>query len=634
MTDDVIEPMSRAKIGRYQLLKKLAAGGMAEIYLARVTGVGGFAKNVVLKRILPQLAESEQFFRMFLDEARIAATLQHPNVVQVYDAGEIDGQYYIAMEYLDGADLATIRRHLSERNQSLPIGHIAYLAGCVCAGLHYAHDKKDLDGQPLGIVHRDVTPHNVFVTRDGGIKLVDFGIAKASNRLSRTTYGTMKGKIAYMAPEQCEGEQVDRRSDIYALGVVLYEIATGKNPHRQVHAEYAMMKEIVEGTITPPSTLLPSIPPEFEAVIMKATAKKPEDRFQTAREMQMALESYARSAQLPTSALTLSDYVKPLLDSIRAEAESRSERWASEVDAYEEYLHAKEAPAPKRRKRNEPVSELPPAGRGRRDGDVEGLLEQLRAEADAKAQPSQPAAPKPAKAAATAARFDDLMPPLDLDRIDVRNGRKIALAIGVVAVAAAAYAIYGFVNRPAASEAAVTTEPVDTPETRPDIPERGTIAATSTPDGAAVWRRVGLTPIKDLPVTRGETLQLRVVHDGYETEALAAKVATGDDIVPIELEPLDTLGQKARRAQISWRPPGAAPYKPGDARLTITSEPAAATVWVYAGATPDVELADVATDQPHELRFEREGYKPAFLEVTERSYTVNGRAEVHPSLVR
>ncbi len=174
---DVHEPMSAATIGRYRLLKKIAAGGMAEIYLARVTGVGGFAKDVVLKRILPQLAESEQFFRMFLDEARIAATLQHPNVVQVYDAGEADGQYYIAMEHLTGGDLATLRRHLGDRDQRLALQHLVYVVSCVCAGLHYAHEKLDLDGRPLGIVHRDVTPQNIFVTRDGGVKLVDFGIA-------------------------------------------------------------------------------------------------------------------------------------------------------------------------------------------------------------------------------------------------------------------------------------------------------------------------------------------------------------------------------------------------------------------------------------------------------------------------
>lgn len=617
MSDDVIEPMSRATIGRYQLLKKLAAGGMAEIYLARVTGVGGFAKNVVLKRILPQLAESEQFFRMFLDEARIAATLQHPNVIQVYDAGEVDGQYYIAMEYLDGADLATVRRYLAEHDQKLPLEHITYIAGCVCAGLHYAHEKKDLDGRPLGIVHRDVTPHNIFITRDGGVKLVDFGIAKASNRLSRTTYGTMKGKIAYMAPEQCEGGLVDRRVDIYALGTLLYEAATGKNPHRSAHAEYAMLKEIVEGTIAPPSTLDPTIPAGFEQVVMKAVAKTPEKRFQSAREMQMALESYARSEKLPVSALTLSDYITPILEAIREEAEKRSERWASEVDAYEDYLHAKAAEG-KRRQRNEPVSPT---------ADTAPALEAL---GDG---PDRPAAPEPPPTKrAPPVVLDDLPPPIDLDGVNVRSGRKIALGIAVVAAAAAGLIIYWVMNRPPAETAAPEPEAEPAAPVRPEIPERGIIAASSTPDGAAVWQMVGRTPVKELPVTKGQTLDLRVTHDGYQGVALEAAARSGDDIAPVKLAPLDAI--KKPRA-VSWRASkDAAGYRPGDARLTITSDPPAAEVWVYAGTTPGVELGGVATAQPHELRFDLEGHQPAFLEVTERSYTVKGRAEVHPTLSR
>ena len=615
MSDDVIEPMSRASIGRYQLLKKLAAGGMAEIYLARVTGVGGFAKNVVLKRILPQLAESEQFFRMFLDEARIAATLQHPNVVQVYDAGEVDGQYYIAMEYLDGADLATVRRHLAERDEPMPLEHIVYIAGGVCAGLHYAHEKKDLDGRPLGIVHRDVSPQNVFITRDGGVKLVDFGIAKASNRLSRTTYGTMKGKIAYMAPEQCEGKRVDRRIDIYALGIVLYEAVTGKNPHRSTQAEYAMMKAIVEGTIDPPSTIDPTIAPGFEQVIMKAVAKNPDERYQTAREMQLDLESCARSEKLAISALRLSDYITPVLDSIREDNEARSERFADEVDAFEDYLHAKAAEG-KRRHRNDPVSAT---------ADTAPALPASNPPDGADLQ----RAPRPADRPAVAARLDHITPPIELDGVNVRTGRGVALVIGVLAAAAAGLLIYWVMNRSPGEAPPVAETPEPAPEPAP-IPEVGVVAASSTPEGAAVWRKLGRTPIEGLPVIRGKPLELRVVHEGYQGVALEAAASTGDDIAPVKLVPLDTI---ARAKPISWRAgKGASAYQPGDARLTITSEPPAAAVWVYAGTTPGVELAELPTDQPHELRFERPGYQPAFLEITERAWTVNGRAEVHPSL--
>src|SRR6266545_946271 len=186
--------LGAARLGRYQLLRKIAVGGMAEIYLARVSGVGGFEKNVVVKRILPQLAESDEFFAMFLDEARIAATLSHPNVVQIYDAGQAGSEFFIAMEYLDGADLHTVRRVLAERGSELPAQHAVFIVCAIASGLHYTHERLGLDGRPLDIVHRDVTPHNVFLTREGGVKLVDFGIAKATNRMSSTSYGTLKGK--------------------------------------------------------------------------------------------------------------------------------------------------------------------------------------------------------------------------------------------------------------------------------------------------------------------------------------------------------------------------------------------------------------------------------------------------------
>jgi len=202
-----VEP---TRLGKYQLIKKIAAGGMAEIYLAKVSGLQGFEKLVVVKRILPQLAQDNQFIQMFLDEARIAATLQHPNIVQMYDIGAVDENYFISMEYVHGEDMRSIMRRLKKEQKPLPLDHAINIVIGVAAGLHYAHEKTGFDGKPLGIVHRDVNPQNVIVTYDGGVKIVDFGIAKASNRLNtETRHGTLKGKIPYMSPEQCQGKELD-----------------------------------------------------------------------------------------------------------------------------------------------------------------------------------------------------------------------------------------------------------------------------------------------------------------------------------------------------------------------------------------------------------------------------------------
>ena len=243
-----------SRLGKYEIIKRLATGGMAEIFLARVSGLPGFQKMVVIKRILPQLATKTDFVEMFLDEARIAATLQHPNVVQMYDVGVVDGNYFIAMEYLHGEDVRSLSRSLHRQDKKLPLEHALNIVIGVASGLHYAHEKVGFDGKPLEIVHRDVTPQNIIVTYDGAVKLLDFGIAKASNRFGETRFGTLKGKVPYMSPEQCRGEPLDRRSDIFSLGIMLYELTLGKRLY-QGKSDFEVLKQIVEGTVTPPSEL-------------------------------------------------------------------------------------------------------------------------------------------------------------------------------------------------------------------------------------------------------------------------------------------------------------------------------------------------------------------------------------------
>ena len=296
-------------LGKYEIIKRLATGGMAEIFLARVSGLPGFQKMVVIKRILPQLATKTDFVEMFLDEARIAATLQHPNIVQMYDVGVVDGNYFIAMEYLHGEDVRSLMRALHRQDKKLPLEHALNIVIGVSSGLHYAHEKVGFDGKPLDIVHRDVTPQNIIVTYDGAVKLLDFGIAKASNRFGETRFGTLKGKVPYMSPEQCRGEPLDRRSDIFSLGIMLYELTLGKRLY-QGKSDFEVLKQIVEGTVTPPRELDKDYPPELEEIVMRALEKEKDKRYQTARDIQADLESMVRADRLHVSPIALTRFME------------------------------------------------------------------------------------------------------------------------------------------------------------------------------------------------------------------------------------------------------------------------------------------------------------------------------------
>jgi serine/threonine protein kinase len=297
------------RLGKYEIVRRLAAGGMAEIFLAKVSGLSGFQKMVVIKRILPQLATKHDFVEMFLDEARIAATLQHPNVVQMYDVGVVDGNYFIAMEYLHGEDVRSIMKTLYKREGKLPLEQALNVVIGLASGLHYAHEKVGFDGRPLNIIHRDVTPQNVIVTYEGGVKLLDFGIAKASNRFGETRFGTLKGKVPYMSPEQCRGEPLDRRSDIFSLGIMLYELTLGKRLYKG-HSDFEVLKQIVEGTVIRPSEIDPDYNPRLEQIVLRGLEKDRDKRYQTARAMQSDLESLVREERLYVSAISLQGFME------------------------------------------------------------------------------------------------------------------------------------------------------------------------------------------------------------------------------------------------------------------------------------------------------------------------------------
>jgi serine/threonine protein kinase len=281
---------------------------MADVFLGRAEGIEGFERHVVLKRIRAEHAKDQRFIRMFLDEARVAASLHHQHIVQVYDIGEAEGDYFIAMEYLHGEDVRAILSKAAKTRAHVPLGYAISIVSAAAAGLHYAHERRGADKRPLGIVHRDISPSNILVGYDGAIKVVDFGIAKASMR-QETRWSTLKGKVSYMSPEQCKGSEVDRRSDVYSLGVVLYELCTTTRLFKG-ESDYLVMDQIVNGRVTLPQVRRPDLPNELSAIIMRAIAADPERRYFTAEELRIALDRFAAKAGLTASTSAIGAYLR------------------------------------------------------------------------------------------------------------------------------------------------------------------------------------------------------------------------------------------------------------------------------------------------------------------------------------
>jgi hypothetical protein len=293
--------------GNYRLLRRLARGGMAEVFLARQQGVEGFERRVAIKRILPHLSDSTEFRTMFLDEARLAAQLTHPNIIHIYDFGKVDDYFYIAMEYVEGVDLGRIIKQA--RTSPVPFELIARALADICAGLNYAHNITDGQGKRLNVVHRDVTPQNVLITYDGIVKVVDFGIAKATWQASRTRPGVVKGKYAYMSPEQVEGRSLDARSDVFSVGICMYEILTGMPLFRRDNVVEAM-KEIRDGKAVHPEQFRPDVPHELMAVLRKSLETARDQRYSTAAAMQLDLERYLKNAAAMATPQLLGEFLR------------------------------------------------------------------------------------------------------------------------------------------------------------------------------------------------------------------------------------------------------------------------------------------------------------------------------------
>ena len=329
--------------GKYLLLDRINIGGMAEVWRGKSFGAGGFERIVAIKRILPNIAEDEEFIAMFIDEAKITVQLTHSNVASIYELGHLQNSYFIAMEYIPGKDLRVIFERCRRKGEPAPVPLVCYVIAKLCEGLDYAHRKKDSAGRDMNIVHRDVSPQNVLISYEGEVKIIDFGIAKAAGKASRTQAGILKGKFGYMSPEQIRGIPVDHRSDIFAVGVCLYEVLTGERLFVG-ESDFSILEKVRTAEVLAPSTYNHKIPKALETIVLKALAKEPDERYQHANELGTDLQRFLITSDAIFSRKDLSQYMKATF----AEDVEREKQKLSE------YAEIKQDPA-------DPSAVLPPA---------------------------------------------------------------------------------------------------------------------------------------------------------------------------------------------------------------------------------------------------------------------------------
>jgi eukaryotic-like serine/threonine-protein kinase len=461
------------RFGKYTLIRKLATGGMAELFLALQKSVAGFEKLLVIKRILPAMNQDKGFIDMLLHEARIAATLSHANIVQIFDVGQVDGTYFIAMEHVHGEDLRGIVRQMRKKGViEFPLEHAIEIMLGVTSGLSYAHEKRDLDGSPLNIVHRDISPQNVVVTFSGDVKIVDFGIAKSDTKMhTETQSGKLKGKVPYMSPEQARGESLDARSDVFAVGVMLFELTTGRRLFKG-QSEFETLKLICEREYPRPSSVRPGYPAELEAIVMKALAKDREARFQSAREMQSALEEYVRRERIPVSNVALTQYMQSLFeDKLQAQKEQllQGKQLADIIE------------------RDRPSETLP-----------------LDQEPSQRLSSSLLSAPSAARTVT------------EIRAVQRTNPLKVT---AIMALVAGGLIAAGFVWR-ASHKEVVSAVVVPPPQPVEAKVAHGTVSLTSDPPGATIWvdgeMRSEVTPAQVAQLPLGRSFDVKLTKDGFE----------------------------------------------------------------------------------------------------------------------
>jgi len=470
------------RFGKYLLLEKLATGGMAQLYRAKIIGVEGFEKFIAIKQILPHLAHEEELITSFIDEAKLAALLNHQNIVQIYDFGSMENSYFITMEYLFGKDLRAVKAKAKEKGSPVTIENALYLISRACAGLDYAHKLKDFQGKSLNIIHRDISPQNVFLTYEGDVKIVDFGIAKAASQSTITQVGMIKGKVAYMSPEQAAGKVIDHRSDIFSTGILLYELLAGCRMFTGDDT-LQILSKVREGEFTPLATLKGGLPGKLYDIAAKALAKDPEDRYQSCADMQADIEECIFRLNLRPSGRSMAEYLKILF---AEEIEAEGKRMADAAGAGAASDQAQEAES-ERRSVGTPPAQKPPAPK------AEPAL-------PAKAAPPQvrPMPPEPAK-----------------------GGKKGALAavagVAVLALLGGAYYLMG--KGPAGTTAPVPAAKAPAPaapQASPSPPAPSAPSPTAEAD-QLVRKAVGL--IESNPAKAKTVLQQAVAKDPRSVQA-------------------------------------------------------------------------------------------------------------------
>jgi serine/threonine protein kinase len=558
------------RFGNYILLDRINVGGMAEVFRGKQVGVEGFARLVALKRILPNISADQDFIDMFIDEAKLAVQMHHANIVQIYDLGQAEGSYYIAMEYIPGVDLKTVWDRARRRNRLLPIAMSAYIMQRVAEGLDFAHRKRDDRGNDIGLVHRDVSPQNVLISFEGEVKVVDFGIAKAKNKVSKTQAGTLKGKFGYMSPEQVRGIELDNRSDIFAVGAVLYELIVGERLFLG-ESDFSTLEKVRNVEMVPPSQLNKSLSPKIERIVMKALQKNRDDRYRHTSEVGEDLQRYLFESNQPFQRTDLARYMK---QHFKAEIDKEYER-------LERYRDVSLANVP-----------APPSRAAEASEDIEITVNDPNAEQEYSNQAAPTAAsvmpaatPLPAAMpAATPIAPAVTMTPTPTAPPGLPTWAKGLIAsLSVLVVIALSLVIWVVGFRGATSQS---------------VPQSGSLTLDVTPVDAEIWLNSNQVATQspfaaDLPA---KTHVLEIRKDGYKRVLRPIRIEAGQTRV-------ETIILEAEAVKAS---------------LLIRSKPKGASVWID-GKDTEFETPATITQLPagvRELELRRDGVSVYKTKVT------------------
>jgi len=598
---------SPGAFGRYQLLEKIGAGGMAEVFKARMKGEQGFEKIVAIKRIVPHMATNAEFVTMFVDEAKLAAQLNHNNITHIYDLGKVDAWHYIAMEYVEGKDLRTLLKLGKERGFPLPAELALFIAAKIANALDYAHRRPAPDGSELNLVHRDVSPQNILISDEGDIKLCDFGIAKAASKVSTTMSGALKGKLQYMSPEQAWGKRLDRRSDIFSLGSVLYEMLTGA-PLFEGDTDMSVLESVREGEVAPPTSRGVEVPKRVDQIVLKALAKNPQERYQNASEFEKDLHAVLYTYQPSPGPADLAIYMHRLLEPPQAS----DDEIEAAFDAARDMPRPAAPPAP--------ASEVPPKkGKG---------LVIAKASGDVTRPPIPAPAPRPAPAARRAVGESAAAHALPAAGESKKSRAGLVAGIGIAAVVLVVGALFVTKNRWTGAK-----PPVTAPAPKTEAPAASASSAASVAVSPAL-PAAEPAKIVDPKAVEAEARRLgaereKALRDAAAKQLTAAgKPATASAQAPavVGLAPVKPAEPPREGDASSASVPAPKSVEPSSATVVRAPEPRPAEAAPKPTLAPPAEIS--VPDKPPVI--------PAALNtpVSEGDLVGPGEGVVEPRLVR